>query len=104
MTLPDFQDAYRMARRVAVGVIGGTVLAVGVALLVLPGPAFVVIPVGLGILSAEFAFARRWLRQIGERTGLGRSVASADSEDSSPEGPRGALTRREEPRDAPGRG
>jgi hypothetical protein len=34
---------------------------------VLPGPAFIVIPVGLGILSIEFAWARRWLRTVKER-------------------------------------
>jgi hypothetical protein len=33
-------------------------------LLVTPGPAFVVIPVGLAILATEFAWARQWLRVI----------------------------------------
>jgi tellurite resistance protein TerC len=55
---------YGWARRIAVGLVGGTVLAIGVALLVLPGPAFVVIPLGLAILGVEFAWARRWLRKI----------------------------------------
>lgn len=54
---------YRWARRIAVAVVGGTVLAIGVALVVLPGPALVVIPLGLAILSIEFAWARRWLRK-----------------------------------------
>ncbi len=49
-------------RRVVVGVVGGTVLIIGIALIVLPGPAFLVIPLGLAILSAEFAWARRWLK------------------------------------------
>jgi len=49
-------------------VVGGTVLLVGVALIVLPGPAFVVIPVGLAILGLEFAWARRWLRKVKERS------------------------------------
>jgi hypothetical protein len=44
--------------------IGGTVVAVGVLMIVLPGPAFVVIPAGLAILGLEFACARRWLRQL----------------------------------------
>jgi tellurite resistance protein TerC len=60
---------YRWARRIAVAMVGGTVLAIGVALIVLPGPAFVVIPLGLAILGAEFAWARHWLRKIRERTG-----------------------------------
>lgn len=55
---------YRAARRVVVAVVGGTLVLIGVALLVLPGPAMVVIPVGLAILSLEFAWARRWLHRI----------------------------------------
>jgi hypothetical protein len=49
-------------KRIGVIVLGGTVLALGVALIVLPGPAFLVIPAGLAILALEFAWARRWLR------------------------------------------
>ena len=41
--------------------VGFTLLAAGVAMLVLPGPAFVVIPVGLAVLSLEFAWAERLL-------------------------------------------
>jgi tellurite resistance protein TerC len=48
---------------VIVSVVGATVLLIGVALVVLPGPAFVVIPVGLAILATEYAWARRWLRK-----------------------------------------
>jgi len=59
---------YRWARRIAVAVVGGTVLLVGFALIVLPGPAFVVIPVGLAILGLEFAWARLWLRKVKERS------------------------------------
>ena len=51
--------SYRAGRKIVVGVVGLTVLALGVALVVLPGPAFLVIPLGLGILAAEFAWARR---------------------------------------------
>jgi|ERR1043166_5547927 tellurite resistance protein TerC len=50
-------------RRGIVGVIGTTILLIGIALLVLPGPAFVVIPMGLAILATEFLWARRWLKQ-----------------------------------------
>ena len=49
-------------KRIIVAVLGGTVLALGVALIVLPGPAFLVIPAGLAILAIEFAWAKRWLR------------------------------------------
>jgi len=53
--------------RIAIGMVGGSVLVVGVLMIVLPGPAFVVIPVGLGILSLEFAWARSWLRKIRQK-------------------------------------
>jgi hypothetical protein len=49
---------------VIVAVVGTTVVLIGVALIVLPGPAFVVIPIGLGILGLEFAWARLWLHRI----------------------------------------
>lgn len=55
--------AYRIARRIVIAVVGSTVLLVGIILLVTPGPAFIVIPAGLGILAMEFAWARRWLRK-----------------------------------------
>jgi uncharacterized protein (TIGR02611 family) len=44
-------------------VLGFVVLGAGVAMLVLPGPAFVVIPVGLAILSLEFTWAERLLER-----------------------------------------
>jgi uncharacterized protein (TIGR02611 family) len=59
----------KVVRRVIVSVIGATVLLIGVALLVLPGPAFIVIPIGLAILATEYAWARRWLKKV-------RSMAS----------------------------
>ena len=54
----------KVVRRVIVSVIGATVLLIGVALLVLPGPAFIVIPIGLVILATEYAWARRWLKRV----------------------------------------
>ena len=62
------ETTYRTARRIVVAIIGWTLLLVGIAMLVLPGPAFVVIPMGLAILGIEFAFARRWLRTLRERS------------------------------------
>jgi tellurite resistance protein TerC len=50
---------YKWARRIAIAVVGFTVLCVGFAMIVLPGPAFIVIPAGLGILALEFAWAGR---------------------------------------------
>lgn len=56
----------RFARRVIVFVFGMTVLLIGIAMIVLPGPAFVVIPVALAILATEYAWARHWLRILRE--------------------------------------
>lgn len=63
----------KQARRLIVAVVGGTVLLIGLALLVLPGPAFLVIPLGLGFLATEFVWARRLLRRV--RREAGRIVA-----------------------------
>jgi uncharacterized protein (TIGR02611 family) len=63
----------KIVRRVIVSVIGVTVLLIGIALLVLPGPAFIVIPVGLAILATEYAWARRWLKKV---RGLASNVVS----------------------------
>jgi uncharacterized protein (TIGR02611 family) len=51
-----------LTTKIVVAVVGTLVLAVGVVTIVTPGPAFVLIPLGLAILATEFAFARRWLR------------------------------------------
>jgi uncharacterized protein (TIGR02611 family) len=71
-------DNIKVVRRVIVTVFGSTVLLIGIALLVLPGPAFVVIPVGLAILATEYAWARRWLkkaRRIASKVVSGRDSA-----------------------------
>ena len=54
----------RRVKRVTVLIVGGTVLALGIALIVLPGPAFIVIPAGLAILAVEFEWARRWMKSM----------------------------------------
>ena len=56
----------RSAKRLVIALIGFTVLAIGVAMIVLPGPAIVVIPVGLGILATEFVWARTLLKKVKE--------------------------------------
>lgn len=54
---------YKMVRRIVIGVVGATVLLLGVIMIVTPGPAIVLIPAGLAILGLEFAWARYWLRR-----------------------------------------
>lgn len=47
--------------RTVVAVLGVAVVAVGIALLALPGPGWLIIFAGLGILSSEFEWASRLL-------------------------------------------
>lgn len=65
----------RYARRLVVLVVGTTVLAIGLFLLMTPGPALIVIPIGLAILSVEFVWARHLLKRartyFGQRENLG---------------------------------
>lgn len=65
---------YKLARRIAVSIVGATVLLVGVVMVVAPGPAVVVIPIGLAILGMEFAWARYWLKKL--RQAISRQAAS----------------------------
>lgn len=60
-------------RKLFIAIIGGTILLIGVALIVLPGPAFIVIPIGLAILATEFAWARGMVNRakamVGKKSG-----------------------------------
>jgi hypothetical protein len=51
-------------RKVAVAVMGFGVLLLGLALIVLPGPAILVLPLGLAILAKEFPWARKLLDKL----------------------------------------
>ncbi len=52
------------AKRLIVILFGFTILAGGVVMIVLPGPAVVVIPLGLAILATEFIWARKLLAAV----------------------------------------
>jgi tellurite resistance protein TerC len=56
-------DTRPRLRKLVVGLIGATVFLIGLALIVLPGPAVLVIPIGLAILATEFAWARRIMKR-----------------------------------------
>lgn len=88
--------ALRTARRVVVAVVGGTLLLIGLAMTVLPGPALVVIPLGLAVLAVEFAWARHFLNRVREHA---RNVSSGLSRSSGSREPSGG--REPEPRDGP---
>jgi uncharacterized protein (TIGR02611 family) len=57
----------RKARQLVVGVVGGTVVLIGIIMIVTPGPAVIVVPLGLGILATEFVWARTLLHNVKER-------------------------------------
>jgi tellurite resistance protein TerC len=56
-----------LLKKILIGVLGGTLLFIGVAMIVLPGPALLVIPAALAILAIEFVWARRWLQYLRQR-------------------------------------
>ncbi len=69
----DFEEiaivTYRQGRKVVILILGGSVLLIGAAMVVLPGPAILVLPLGLSILALEFAWARKWLARIRKTVG-----------------------------------
>jgi len=59
-----FLKSLKQVKKVIIAVVGITVLAIGLAMIVLPGPAFIVIPVALGILSTEFVWAKYLIKKV----------------------------------------
>lgn len=80
----------KTARKLIVGVIGGTVVLIGIVLGPLPFvPAIIIIPLGLAILASEFFWAKLLLRRIKRRmhqvaSAVGRSSSKADSRNAPP--------------------
>jgi tellurite resistance protein TerC len=69
MKAADKTDSYwikrfKQAKRGVIIVVGFTVLALGIAMIVLPGPAIIVIPIGLTILATQFVWARKLIDKI----------------------------------------
>ena len=65
--LTGVKDLVRLLRRIAVSVAGTVILAVGLVLLVAPGPGLVVIALALAVFAIEFRWARRHLAAVQER-------------------------------------
>lgn len=86
-----FYGSYKVAKRIAIGIVGGTVLLLGVVMMVTPGPGIPAILVGLGILGVEFAWARHWLKKVKAKAGdVTRAVMGRRKEpgaDPAPPGP-----------------
>ena len=62
-------------KRIVVGIVGVTVVLIGVALLVLPGPGLLTIALGLAILSTQFGWARSLLNRA--RAAIKRKATQA---------------------------
>jgi len=69
--------ALALASKVAVALVGGLVVLAGMVMIVTPGPALVLIPLGLAILATEFRWARRWLEKAREQARLAKERAEA---------------------------
>ncbi len=48
------EKAIKRIKRIFIGVIGATILAIGLLLIFTPGPGLLVIPIGLSVLATEF--------------------------------------------------
>ncbi|MEW6508602.1 MAG: PGPGW domain-containing protein [Bacteroidota bacterium] len=49
----------KQLKRITIILVGFTVLSIGILMIVLPGPAFILIPVGLSILATELIWAKK---------------------------------------------
>jgi len=54
----------RPAKKAIITVVGVCITCLGFVLIILPGPASLLIPVGLAILALEYPIARKWLRKF----------------------------------------
>lgn len=54
-------------KKIVVGIAGGSVLLVGIVLIPYPGPGWLIVFAGLGILSSEFHWASRLLKSARRR-------------------------------------
>ena len=61
------RPAVDLSYRIAVGVVGLTVLAVGIVTIPYPGPGWAIVFVGLAILATEFEWAQRLLAYVRKR-------------------------------------
>lgn len=67
LKLHSMKIAIKHIRRVMITIVGLTVLILGIALLVLPGPGIIVLIIGLAILATEYEIARIWLNKAKQK-------------------------------------
>ena len=61
--------------RIAFAAAGATVTLAGLVMFITPGPALIVIPIGLAMLALEFAWAERLLEHAVERAEAAKQTA-----------------------------
>ena len=71
------RESFVAARRLVVIVFGLTLFLIGIAMIFLPGPAIVVIPLSLAVLGTEFLWARRLLKRFHHETQRFRKASRA---------------------------
>jgi tellurite resistance protein TerC len=59
---------YKQIRKLVIFLIGTSVVLIGCVLFFTPGPAIIVIPVGLAVLATEFIWAKKLLKKFKETT------------------------------------
>lgn len=59
---------YKQIRKLVVFLIGISIVLIGCVLFFTPGPAIIVIPVGLAVLATEFIWAKKLLKKFKETT------------------------------------
>ena len=58
---------YKQFKKLVIFLIGISVVLIGCVLFFTPGPAIVVIPIGLAILATEFIWAKKLLKKFKEK-------------------------------------
>jgi uncharacterized protein (TIGR02611 family) len=71
--------AGRSTKRIVVTVVGFTLVALGIVLLVVPGPGILVLAAGLAVLATEYAWARKMLDSAKRRAAALRARARGRS-------------------------
>src|SRR5512135_2431668 len=60
----EFKPIVQLAWKLVIFVIGMSILIFGIVLFFTPGPAILVIPIGLTVLATQFIWARKLLKQL----------------------------------------
>ena len=78
--------SYKLAKRIAIAVVGGSIAIAGVVLAVMPVlPGWPAIFLGLGILSLEFAWARIWLKKAKQKAAEAARLITGKGSEKPPE-------------------